>query len=125
MCFVPSLRGLLVKMHTRENITSINQGNSYTTNAPPLQSFFGKVAISSNYKGIILAGGSGTRLQPLTHSVSTANYIQVIEERQGLKVACPEEIAYHKGFIDVEQLAKLAVPLVKSGYGEYLMEIIN
>jgi glucose-1-phosphate thymidylyltransferase len=56
--------------------------------------------------------------------LSAANYIKVIEERQGLKVACIEEIAYRMGYIDEEQLNRLAEPLLKSGYGKYLLEII-
>ena len=54
-----------------------------------------------------------------------ANYMQVIEERQGLKVCCPEEIAYRHGFIDGIQLEKLAAPLKKSGYGEYLLNLLT
>ena len=52
-------------------------------------------------------------------------YVQVIEERQGLKIGCIEEIAYKKGFISAEQLEKIAQPLLKSGYGEYLMNLIE
>ncbi len=52
-------------------------------------------------------------------------FIQTIEHRQGLKIACPEEIAYHNGFIDATQLEKLAKPLVKSGYGAYLMQVLK
>jgi glucose-1-phosphate thymidylyltransferase len=48
----------------------------------------------------------------------------VIEQRQGIKIACIEEIAYRKGFISKDQLMALAVPLMKSGYGEYIMKII-
>ena len=51
-------------------------------------------------------------------------FVEVIEERQGLKVGCIEEIAYEQGFIDAGQLEQLAQPLVKSGYGKYLMQII-
>ena len=51
-------------------------------------------------------------------------FVEVIEERQGLKVGCIEEIAYEQGFIDAAQLEQLAQPLVKSGYGKYLMQII-
>lgn len=52
-------------------------------------------------------------------------FIQTIEHRQGLKIACPEEIAYHNGFIDAAQLEKLAQPLIKSGYGAYLMQVLK
>jgi len=55
--------------------------------------------------------------------LDAANFIRVVEERQGLKIACPEEIAYHQGFIDAEQLLALAEPLMKSGYGEYLSRL--
>ena len=60
-----------------------------------------------------------------THdSLSEAStFIEVIEKRQGLKVACLEEIAYNQGWIDKEQLKKLAEPMLKNGYGQYLMAI--
>jgi len=54
-----------------------------------------------------------------------ANFIETIEARQGLKVACPEEIAYSKGWIDQEQVMRLAEPLRKSGYGEYLLQLLS
>jgi glucose-1-phosphate thymidylyltransferase len=57
--------------------------------------------------------------------LSAGSFMQAIEERQGLKVACPEEIAYRMGYINGEQVEKLALPLLKSGYGEYLMDILN
>ena len=62
-----------------------------------------------------------------THAslLDAANYIRIIEERQGLKIACPEEIAWHMGFISQEQLLTLAEPLKKSGYGQYLIDIVN
>ena len=62
-----------------------------------------------------------------THAslMQAGQYVQVIEERQGLKIGCLEEIAYRKGFISKDQLKTLAEPLIKSGYGDYLMEIIN
>lgn len=62
-----------------------------------------------------------------THAslMQAGQYVQVIEERQGLKIGCIEEVAYRKGFISKEQLQKLAEPLIKSGYGIYLMDIVN
>ncbi len=62
-----------------------------------------------------------------THAslLQASNFIQVMEERQGLKIACPEEIAYAQGFIDAEQVKILASHLLKSGYGEYLMGLIK
>ncbi|MCW8900376.1 MAG: glucose-1-phosphate thymidylyltransferase RfbA [Gammaproteobacteria bacterium] len=62
-----------------------------------------------------------------THAslLQAANFIQVMEERQGLKIACPEEIAYAQGYIDAAQIEKLASPLAKSGYGQYLMDLLK
>lgn len=57
--------------------------------------------------------------------LDAANFIRVLEERQGLKIACPEEIAYHNGYIDAEALRKQAEPLAKSGYGQYLLNLIK
>ncbi len=57
--------------------------------------------------------------------MQAGNFVQVIEERQGLKIGCIEEIAYKMKFIDAEQLEKLAKPLEKSGYGIYLRKIIK
>ena len=57
--------------------------------------------------------------------IEASNFIETIEHRQGLKVACPEEIAYRKGFIDAEQLEKLSQPLVKNGYGQYLQSLLK
>ena len=57
--------------------------------------------------------------------MQASQFIQVIEQRQGIKIACIEEIAWRKGFIKTEQLVKLATPLLKSGYGKYLMDLIN
>lgn len=57
--------------------------------------------------------------------IQASNFIQTIETRQGLKVACPEEIAYRKKFIDADQVCKLAAPLAKNAYGQYLLKMIK
>jgi len=54
-----------------------------------------------------------------------ASFIETIETRQGLKIACPEEIAFMKGWIDAAQVTRLAEPLLKSGYGEYLLQMLT
>ncbi|MCA3255044.1 MAG: glucose-1-phosphate thymidylyltransferase, partial [Alphaproteobacteria bacterium] len=54
--------------------------------------------------------------------LDAATYVRIVEERQGLKICCPEEIAWRQGFIDDAQLERLAAPLLKSGYGRYLMD---
>jgi glucose-1-phosphate thymidylyltransferase len=57
--------------------------------------------------------------------MQAAQFVQVIEERQGLKIGCIEEIAFNKKFINKEQLITLAEPLLKSGYGQYLMNLVK
>lgn len=57
--------------------------------------------------------------------IDATQFVQVVEERQGLKVGCIEEVAYKMKFIDSEQLVKIAQPLLKSGYGEYLMNLVK
>ena len=59
-----------------------------------------------------------------TSLMQAGQFVEVIEERQGLKIGCLEEIAYRQGFIDKAQLKKLAEPLLKSGYGTYLMNLV-
>jgi dTDP-glucose pyrophosphorylase len=121
-----------------------------------------------NRKGIILAGGRGTRLYPLTLATSkqllpiydkpliqwylergelhverfgrgyawldagtheslleASQFIHIVEKRQGLKIACPEEIAFAQNFIDAEQLLRLAEPMKATGYGQYLIRQAN
>lgn len=57
--------------------------------------------------------------------MQASQFVQVIEQRQGIKIACIEEIAYRKGFISRQQVEAMAQPLLKSGYGEYLINVIN
>ena len=57
--------------------------------------------------------------------IEASLFVQTLEKRQGLKIACPEEIAYRMGWIDAKQMEALAAPLVKSGYGQYLLEVLR
>ena len=57
--------------------------------------------------------------------LQAANFIQAIEERQGLKVACLEEIAFRMGYITAEDVARLATPMKKTGYGQYLLDLVR
>ena len=60
-----------------------------------------------------------------TSLIQAQQFVQVVEERQGLKIGCIEEVAYRRGFINAEQLKVIAQPLAKSGYGEYLLNLIK
>lgn len=62
-----------------------------------------------------------------THAALTdaSQFVRIVEERQGLKICCPEEIAWRKGFIDRDQLRALGQPLIKSGYGDYLLRLAD
>ena len=57
--------------------------------------------------------------------LDAGTFIQTLEKRQGLKIACPEEVAFRNGFIDASQLRALAEPLMKSGYGAYLVRMLE
>jgi glucose-1-phosphate thymidylyltransferase len=57
--------------------------------------------------------------------LEASQFIATLENRQGLKVACPEEIAYRQKWIDASQLEKLAAPLIKNGYGQYLNRVLQ
>jgi glucose-1-phosphate thymidylyltransferase len=74
-----------------------------------------------------LLGRGAAWLDTGTHDnlLAASQFIQTIEKRQGLKIACPEEIAYRMGYINEQQLRDLAEPLLKSGYGEYLLNVID
>ena len=76
---------------------------------------------------VVLMGRGFAWLDTGTHAslLDASLYVKVIEDRQGLKVCCPEEIAWRMGYIDAQQLAKLAEPLRKSGYGDYLLRVLE
>ncbi len=54
-----------------------------------------------------------------------SNFVRTIERRQGMRICCPEEVAFEKGFIDADQLRRLAEPLIKGPYGRYLLKVID
>ena len=99
----PSLRGEL-------EITDINQ-----------------IYLEQQNLSVEVMGRGYAWLDTGTHEslLEAQQFIQTIEHRQGLKISCPEEIAFHKKWITLQQLEKLAIPMIKNGYGQYLMRIIK
>jgi glucose-1-phosphate thymidylyltransferase len=85
-----------------------------------------KAYLASGDLIVELLGRGHAWLDTGTHEslLAASNFVQVVEQRQGLKVSCPEEIAFRMGYIDAEQLARLAEPLAKNGYGQYLLDIL-
>ena len=73
--------------------------------------------------GILDRGTAWLDTGTFSSLMQAGQFVQVIEERQGLKIGCIEESAFRSGFINIEDLRNLAKPLIKSGYGEYLMEL--
>lgn len=86
-----------------------------------------KIYLERNELAVTTMGRGYAWLDTGTHDslMEAGTFIQTIEHRQGLKVACPEEIAYRKGFINAEQVQKLAQPLAKNAYGQYLLNLIK
>jgi len=85
------------------------------------------VYLSQAQLTVEILGRGNAWLDTGTHDslIEASTFIQAIENRQGLKVCCPEEIAYHRGYISAEQLTKLAMRLVGNGYGEYLLKMVE
>lgn len=83
--------------------------------------------LDRNQLKVELLGRGFAWLDTGTHDslMEASQFIETIEKRQGLKVACPEEIAYRMNYIDAAQLRKLATPLQKSGYGQYLLNLLK
>jgi len=75
--------------------------------------------------GILSRGTAWLDTGTFASLTQASQFVEVVQDRQGLKISCIEEIAYKKGFIDKEQLRKVAEPLVKSGYGQYLLDLIE
>ena len=75
--------------------------------------------------GVLGRGTAWLDTGTFTSLLQASQFVEVIENRQGLKIGCIEEIAFTKGFIGADQLKKLAEPLLKSGYGQYLMNLIK
>lgn len=73
--------------------------------------------------GVLSRGTAWLDTGTFASLMQAGEFVQVIEERQGLKIGCIEEVAFRMGYIDVEQLHTIAAPLVKSGYGQYLMRL--
>jgi glucose-1-phosphate thymidylyltransferase len=86
-----------------------------------------KVYLDKGELNVEVMGRGMAWLDTGTHDslLEAGQFIATIEKRQGLKVACPEEIAYRKGYIDADQLRKLAEPLKKNNYGQYLLKILE
>lgn len=86
-----------------------------------------RIYLEQGNLSVAMMGRGFAWLDTGTHEslIEASNFIQTIEHRQGLKVACPEEIAYHKGFIDAEQVRTLAGPLAKNAYGQYLLKLVK
>ena len=86
-----------------------------------------RIYLERNLLNVEIMGRGYAWLDTGTHEsmIDASNFIQTIEQRQGLKVACPEEIAFRKGFIGAEQVEKLAQPLAKNGYGQYLLRMLK
>ena len=83
--------------------------------------------LERNQLSVEVLGRGYAWLDTGTHEslLDASSFIRTIEERQGLKVACPEEIAYRAGFISGEQLERLAAPMAKNGYGQYLLQVLQ
>jgi glucose-1-phosphate thymidylyltransferase len=86
-----------------------------------------RVYLEAGELNVELMGRGYAWLDTGTHGslIDAANYVRITEERQGLKICCPEELCWRMGFIDDAQLLRVAEPLRKSGYGEYLLQLLE
>jgi glucose-1-phosphate thymidylyltransferase len=86
-----------------------------------------RLYLEDDAMSVELMGRGFAWLDTGTHGslIDAATYVRITEERQGFKIACPEEIAWRRGFIDDARLEEIAEPLRKSGYGEYLLQLLK
>ncbi|QDH33862.1 glucose-1-phosphate thymidylyltransferase RfbA [Porphyrobacter sp. YT40] len=86
-----------------------------------------RVYLDEGTMSVEIMGRGFAWLDTGTHAslLDAATYVRITEERQGLKICCPEEIAWRQGFITAERLREIAAPLRKSGYGEYLLNLLD
>ena len=86
-----------------------------------------RLYLEQNQLSVEIMGRGYAWLDTGTHDslLEASQFIATLETRQGLKIACPEEIAWRKGWIDAAQLEKLAQPLAKNGYGQYLQRLLK
>ncbi|MNK84656.1 Glucose-1-phosphate thymidylyltransferase [compost metagenome] len=86
-----------------------------------------RIYLEQGNLSVAMMGRGYAWLDTGTHEsmIEASNFIQTIETRQGLKVACPEEIAYRQKFINADQISELAAPLAKNAYGQYLLRMVK
>jgi glucose-1-phosphate thymidylyltransferase len=107
-------------VETARNIKPSQRGEYEITDVNKVYLEKGKLKV-----GILNRGTAWLDTGTFNSLLQASQFVQVIEERQGLKIGCIEEVAYRMGFIDEEQLKQAAEPLLKSGYGEYLIKLIE
>jgi glucose-1-phosphate thymidylyltransferase len=86
-----------------------------------------RVYLEKGVLSVEMMGRGNAWLDTGTHDslMEASQFVQILEHRQGLKVACPEEVSWRMGWIDDDQVRELAMPLIKSGYGKYLLDILE
>ena len=86
-----------------------------------------RIYLERNELDVQLMGRGDAWLDTGTHEslLEASQFIQTLEKRQGLKICCPEEICWRNGWIDNAQLEAIARPLAKSGYGQYLLQVLS
>jgi glucose-1-phosphate thymidylyltransferase len=103
-----------------KNITPSPRGEYEITDVNKVYLERGKLKV-----GVLSRGTAWLDTGTFASLMQAGQFVQIIEERQGLKIGCIEEIAYRMGYITADQLREIAKPLVKSGYGEYLLKIVK